>query len=113
MQIWPNEPKFCQSYQPDENGGPRQATRPRNSSTCRSFPPRSDGSRQEQSRKMQTAGDVSAAGSAFKIRRSNLYLMLLRFVAKDSLATKAASHQLEPSPPGFKLVMFDVLKVEV
>jgi hypothetical protein len=39
--------------------------------------------------------------------------MLLRLVAKDSLATKAALHQLEPSPPGFKLVMFEVLKVEV
>src|SRR5262249_34616760 len=41
------------------------------------------------------------------------YLMLLRLVAKASLATKAALHQLEPSPPGFKLVTFPALNVEV
>ncbi len=46
------------------------------------------------------AGDVSIAGRVFEIRGKQLYLMLLRLVAKDSLATNAALHQLEPSPLG-------------
>jgi hypothetical protein len=39
--------------------------------------------------------------------------MLLRLVAKDSLATKAALHQLEASPNGFKLVTLPWSNVEV
>lgn len=50
--------------------------------------------------KNETAGDVSAAGPLVRICRNNSYLMLLRLVAKDSLATKAALHQLEPNPLG-------------
>jgi len=50
---------------------------------------------------------LSCRPSIFSNPLSRSYLMLLRFVAKDSFAMKTPLHQLEPRPPGLMLVTLD------